>query len=70
VSAGRNGGGGSAAAQWGLVSSGIDIALQPAHQQIIGMGNEAIPLILDELQREEDHWFWALNAITGDVPVA
>jgi hypothetical protein len=53
-----------------FTSSGSDLALQPAYQQIIGMGKDAIPLILDELQREEDHWFWALKSITGEDPVA
>ena len=52
-----------------FTSSGTEIALHPAYQQIIGMGKEAIPLILDELQREQDHWFWALQSITGDDPV-
>src|SRR5260221_14305998 len=53
-----------------FTSSGTEIALQPAYQQIIGMGKEVIPLILDELHREEDHWFWALKAISGQDPVA
>ncbi len=53
-----------------FTSSGSEIALHPAYQQIIGMGKDAIPLILEELQREEDHWFWALKAITGEDPVA
>jgi hypothetical protein len=53
-----------------FTSSGSEIALHPAYPQIIGMGKEAIPLILSELQREEDHWFWALKAITGEDPVA
>jgi hypothetical protein len=52
-----------------FTSSGTEIALQPAYQQIIGMGKDALPLILDELRREEDHWFWALKAITGEDPV-
>jgi hypothetical protein len=52
-----------------FTSSGTEIALHPAYQQIIGMGKEAIPLILEEIQREEDHWFWALQSITGDDPV-
>jgi hypothetical protein len=39
-----------------------------AYQRIIGMGTEAVPLILRELEREPDHWFWALNAITGEDP--
>jgi len=51
-------------------SSGTEMALHPAYQQIIGIGKAAIPLILAELQREEDHWFWALKSITGDDPVA
>ena len=41
----------------------------PAYQQIIGMGLDALPLILRELQQEADHWFWALRAITGIDPV-
>ena len=53
-----------------FTSSGTEMALHPAYQQIIGMGKEAIPLILEELQREEDHWFWALKSITGNDPVA
>jgi len=53
-----------------FLSSGTELALHPAYQQIIGMGKEAIPLILRELQREEDHWFWALRSITGEDPVA
>ncbi len=45
-------------------------AMHPAYQRIIGMGEFAIPLILAELRREPDDWFWALAAITGDNPVA
>jgi hypothetical protein len=53
-----------------LVTSSItEMATHPACQQIIGMGKDAVPLILDELRREPDHWFWALHAITGDDPV-
>jgi hypothetical protein len=44
-------------------------ALHPAYQEIIGMGNAAIPLLLAELSREPDDWFWALHAITGANPV-
>jgi hypothetical protein len=44
-------------------------ALHPAYQEIIGMGKAAIPLLLTELRREPDDWFWALHAITGAQPV-
>ncbi len=45
------------------------IVLHPAYQQIIGMGPEAVPLILRELERTEDYWFWALRAVTGQEPI-
>src|SRR6266704_707790 len=45
------------------------LAMNTAYQQIIGMGKDAIPLILRELSRELDHWFWALEAISRENPV-
>jgi hypothetical protein len=45
------------------------MAMHPAYQQIIGLDSPALPLILLELRRELDHWFWALKAITGQDPV-
>lgn len=50
------------------LSSLDEIVLNRAYQQIIGMGDPAVPLILHELEREPDHWFWALTAITGYEP--
>jgi len=44
------------------------LASHHAYQRIIGMGDQAIPLLLRELQREVDLWFWALEAITGEDP--
>jgi hypothetical protein len=46
------------------------IAMHPAYQRIIGMGKEAVPLILRDIENEPDHWFWALRAITGEDPVS
>jgi hypothetical protein len=51
-------------------SSVTQMAIHPAYQQIIGMGPDALPLILRELRREPNHWFWALRAITGEDPVS
>jgi hypothetical protein len=50
-------------------SNSAQIAMLWPYQQIIGMGTPAVPLILAELKREADHWFWALEAITGENPV-
>ena len=44
-------------------------ALHSAYQEIIGMGERVVPLLLAELRREPDDWFWALHAITGANPV-
>lgn len=52
-----------------LHSSVTAIAMHPAYQQIIGLGEPALPLIFGELRRAPDHWFWALQAITGENPV-
>jgi len=46
-----------------------ELALHLAYQRIIGMGPDAVPLILAELEREPDYWFWALYAITEADPV-
>jgi hypothetical protein len=42
-------------------------AMHWAYQRIIGMGDDAVPLMLRRLaeQEEPEHWFWALTAITG-----
>jgi len=63
-------------AQWKserrAISSITEIALCPAYQSIIGMGEAAVPFVMRELESEgddPDQWFWALRAITGADPV-
>jgi hypothetical protein len=43
-------------------------ATHPAYQRIIGLGPQAVPLILRRLAQEPRQWFWALTAITGENP--
>jgi len=50
-------------------SNTAQMAMLRPYQRIIGMGQPAVPLILEELQREPDHWFWALESITDQNPV-
>ena len=45
------------------------MVLHPAYREIIAMGPVAIPMVLDELKREPDFWFWALRSLTGEDPV-
>lgn len=61
------------AAEWkeqsNHLSNSAQMAMLRPYQRIIGMGWEAVPFILDELRREPDQWFWALEAITEQNPV-
>ena len=50
------------------VSSLNRIVAHPAYLQIVGMGRCAVPLLLEELKEQPDHWLVALNAITGEDP--
>ena len=52
------------------LSSVSQMAMHPAYQEMIGMGDTAVPLILRELQQKPGHWFWALRAITGEDPIS
>ena len=62
--------------QWreerGITSSLSEMFKCPSYQEIIEMGERAVSLILDQIVREEndpDHWYAALEAITGEDPV-
>ena len=56
----------SETAHHSLMSS---IVLHKGYQEIIGLGRDALPLILRRLSTEPNHWFWALRAISGEDPV-
>lgn len=61
------------ASQWRqeskYMSNTAQMAMLKSYQNIIGMGDLAVPHLLEELRREPDHWFWALEAITLENPV-
>ncbi len=61
------------AAEWKeqsrYLSNTAQMAMLKPYQQIIALGWPAVPLILEELQREPRQWFWALEAITDENPV-
>ncbi|MBE9061930.1 hypothetical protein [cf. Phormidesmis sp. LEGE 11477] len=52
-----------------LESSTQRIAMHPAYQQIIGLGQPVVPLLLREVERKSGRWFWALKSITREDPV-
>jgi GAF domain-containing protein len=48
----------------------LDRFIHPTYQNIIGLGKEVVPLLIEELMSDKpDYWFWALEAIVGDTPV-
>jgi hypothetical protein len=55
------------AAQWHRetdhLSNIVRKAMSPVYQEIIGMGEKVLPLILRDLEITGGHWFWALKAI-------
>jgi len=51
------------------LSNAAQMAMLKPYQRIIGMGAPAVSLILRELEREPDQWFWALESITEENPV-
>jgi hypothetical protein len=53
--------------QW--LSSTTEIAMHPAYQAVIGMGPDAIPLIIADLRENSGQWYWALKAISNEDPV-
>jgi hypothetical protein len=53
-----------------FTSSITQIVTHPSYLAIIGMGMAVVPLLLEDLQREPDHWAPALTAITGVDPVS
>ena len=59
--------------QWkyetGHLSVASMIAMHPAYQRIIAMGERAIPLILEDLREEPHHWFRALAALADEAPI-
>lgn len=50
-------------------SSIYKITMHSAYQKIMAMGPDAIPLILQDLSRETNFWFWALRNMAGEDPV-
>ncbi|MGK7876269.1 MAG: DUF433 domain-containing protein [Xenococcaceae cyanobacterium] len=52
-----------------FISSTNEAAMHPAYQQIIGIGKEVVPLLLQELEKSSGRWFWALKSITREDPV-
>jgi len=44
-------------------------AAHPAHQEIVSMGERAVPLILERIQTHGGHWFHTLREITNANPV-
>ncbi len=52
-----------------FLSNSSRAAQHPAHREIVGKGEKAVPLILERMQSRGGHWFQALRDITGADPM-
>ena len=52
-----------------LLSNSSKAVEHPAYQEIISMGQAALPLILKRMRSRGGHWFQALRQITGSDSV-
>jgi hypothetical protein len=53
-----------------IFSSSIsEITNNSAYRSIIGLGQEVLPFIIDDLKTNDNHWFYALEALTGQNPI-
>lgn len=52
-----------------FISSGTYLISNQAYQEIISFGRKAVPWIIKDLQKTNDHWFFALAQITGENPI-
>ena len=52
-----------------LDSTGRKMRDHPARAEIVRMGTEAVPLILERMARGALHWHQTLTEITGEDPV-
>ncbi|MGY6742503.1 MAG: hypothetical protein ACXIUQ_07200 [Cecembia sp.] len=50
-------------------SSGTAVISNSSYRKIIGLGETVLPWIIRELRRNDDHWFYALEKITGKNPI-
>lgn len=50
-------------------SSISEITNNSAYISIISLGQEVLPLIIDDLKISDSHWFYALEALTGCNPI-
>jgi len=61
------------AQEWSLAtqhySSMSAAAAHPAYKEIISLGPAVVPLLLRDLECNQNHWFFALSAITGANPI-
>lgn len=42
----------------------------PAYRRIIGLGPAVVPYLIEDMKRTNEHWFVALESITGERPTS
>lgn len=47
-----------------------EITNNSAYREIIDLGEDVLPFIFEDLDTNNNHWFYALNSITGSDPIS
>ena len=50
-------------------SNSSEITNNSAYRSIIGLGKDIIPFIIEDFKQSENHWFNALELLTGENPI-
>ncbi|MBK7764123.1 MAG: hypothetical protein IPI46_12395 [Bacteroidetes bacterium] len=50
-------------------SSVSEITNNGAYRSIVHLGQDVLPFILQDLEKSDSHWFYALEALTGKNPI-
>lgn len=50
-------------------SNSSEITNNSDYRSIIGLGKDIIPFIIEDLKQSENHWFNALELLTGENPI-
>jgi hypothetical protein len=52
-----------------FVSNVSEITNNAAYRNIVSLGQDVLPFIFKDLQENDNHWFYALELLTGQNPI-
>jgi hypothetical protein len=53
----------------GKISNPVKLFMHKKYQQIIGLGPQAVPFMMQDIADGKGNWYWAIAAITREDPI-